>query len=112
MSGDLGAEVVVRAAAATLEKYVNIELLLVGDEQELGDLVTRIVGSDSRLHIRHASEVINMSEPPAEALRRKKDSSMRVAIDLVKNGEAIPKALTKGVNASPLRPTTKATPIT
>ncbi len=88
MSGDLGAEVVVRAAAATLEKYVNIELILVGDEQVLGDLVTRIVGSDSRLHIRHASEVVNMSEPPAEALRRKKDSSMRVSIDLVKSGEA------------------------
>ena len=88
MSGDLGAEVVVRAAAATLEKYVNIELLLVGDETELSDLVTRIVGEDSRLRIRHASEVVNMSEAPTEALRRKKDSSMRVAIDLVKNGDA------------------------
>lgn len=88
MSGDLGAEVVVRAAAATLEKYVNIELVLVGDEDELGNFVTRIAGNDSRLHIQHASEVVGMSEPPADALRKKKDSSMRVAIDLVKSGAA------------------------
>ncbi len=88
MSGDLGAEVVVRAAAATLEKYVNVELVLVGDEDELGDFVTRIVGEDSRLSIRHASEIVGMSESPADALRRKKDSSMRVAIDLVKSGTA------------------------
>jgi glycerol-3-phosphate acyltransferase PlsX len=88
MSGDLGAEVVVRAAAATLEKHTDVELMLVGDEVELGDLVTRIIGDDARLNIVHASEVVEMSEPPAEALRRKKDSSMRVAINLVKDGSA------------------------
>ncbi len=88
MSGDLGAEVVVCAAAATLEKYTNIELIVVGDQTELQDLVTRIVGENSRITIAHASEIVEMSEPPAEALRKKKDSSMRVAIDLVKNGSA------------------------
>ena len=88
MSGDLGAEVVVRAAAATLEKYADIELLLVGDESELQDLVTRIVGDSRRLHIEHASEVVAMSEAPADALRKKKDSSMRVAVNLVKEGRA------------------------
>ena len=88
MSGDLGAEVVVRAAAATLAKYRNLELILVGDEQELTPLAERIVGDDARLHIRHASEVVTMSEPPADALRRKKDSSMRVAINLVRDGQA------------------------
>jgi len=88
MSGDLGAEVVVRAAAATLQKYANIELLLVGDQSELQDLVTRIVGDNPRLRIVHASEVVQMSEPPAEVLRKKKDSSMRVAINLVKEGKA------------------------
>ncbi len=86
MSGDLGAEVVVRAAASTLEKYTDIELLLVGDESELQDLVTRIVGNSQRLHIVHTSEVVAMSETPADALRKKKDSSMRVAINLVKDG--------------------------
>lgn len=88
MSGDLGAEVVVRAAAAALERYRNIELVLVGDERELSGLVRNIIGDDARVRIHHASEIVAMSEPPADALRKKKDSSMRVAIDLVKTGEA------------------------
>ena len=88
MSGDLGAEAVVHAAAATLQKYVNIELLLVGDQSELQDLVARIIGDSPRLQIVHASEIVEMSEPPADALRKKKDSSMRVAINLVKEGKA------------------------
>ncbi len=88
MSGDLGAEAVVRAADASLERHQNLKLILVGDEQELTRLVGEIVGEQSRLSIRHASEVVGMSEPPAEALRKKKDSSMRIAINLVKEGEA------------------------
>ena len=88
MSGDLGAGVVVRAAAATLEKYRNVKLVLVGDESQLRALVARIVGDTSRLRVQHASEIVGMSEPPAEAIRKKKDSSMRVAINLVKEGEA------------------------
>ena len=88
MSGDLGAEIVVRAAAATLQKYANLDLILVGDEVELKDLVARTVGQEPRLRIQHASEVVAMSEPPADALRKKKDSSMRVAINLVKSGDA------------------------
>jgi len=88
MSGDLGAEVVVRAAVATLNKYANLDLILVGDESELTDLVARDAGSQPRLRIEHASEVVGMSEAPADALRKKKDSSMRVAINLVKSGDA------------------------
>jgi glycerol-3-phosphate acyltransferase PlsX len=88
MSGDLGAEVVVRAAARTLEKHPDIELILVGAADELQELVSRIVRDDSRLRIVHASEVVKMSEPPADSLRKKKDSSMRVAINLVKDGDA------------------------
>jgi glycerol-3-phosphate acyltransferase PlsX len=88
MSGDLGAEVVVRAAAKSLAIYKNLDLILVGDERELGDLVARIVGAESRLRIQHANEIVGMSEAPADALRKKKDSSMRVAINLVKSGDA------------------------
>lgn len=88
MSGDLGAEVVVRAAAATLQKYRNVELILVGDEPELQRLAGGIVGDNPRLSIQQASEVVSMSEPPAESLRKKKDSSMRVAINLVKEGRS------------------------
>ena len=88
MSGDRGAEIVVRAAKATLDKYSNVELILVGDETEIAGHVTRIVGEETRLDIRNATEVVGMSESPVDALRKKKDSSMRVAIDVVKDGTA------------------------
>jgi glycerol-3-phosphate acyltransferase PlsX len=88
MSGDLGAEIVVRAAHSCLENHSNLELILVGDEEELNGLVTRIVGNEKRLGIKHSTEVVGMSESPADALRKKKDSSMRAAINLVKDGTA------------------------
>ena len=88
MSGDLGAEVVVRAAYQALRKNSRLELLLVGDKDELQGHVTRIVGDEPRLSIVHASEVVEMCDSPVDAMRRKKDSSMRVAIDLVKERKA------------------------
>jgi len=88
MSGDLGAEVVVRASAAALQKHSELELLLVGDRDELSAHISRIVGNESRLHVVHATEVVLMSDAPVDALRKKKDSSMRVAINLVKSGDA------------------------
>lgn len=88
MSGDLGAEVVVRAANASLELHPNLELILVGDEAELSDLATRIVGKNNRLRIQASTEIVGMSEGPADALRKKKDSSMRVALNQVKDGAA------------------------
>jgi glycerol-3-phosphate acyltransferase PlsX len=88
MSGDLGAEVVVRAAVASLEQHPNLSLVLVGNEQELQRLVANLSGVAQRLTICHATEVVGMSESAADALRKKKDSSMRVAIDLVKEGKA------------------------
>ncbi|MDH3747166.1 MAG: phosphate acyltransferase PlsX [Gammaproteobacteria bacterium] len=88
MSGDLGAEVVVRAANASLQEHTDLKLILVGDQRELEGLVTRIVGDEPRLEIVHASEIVEMSDAPADAIRKKKNSSMRVAIDLVKSGDA------------------------
>ena len=88
MSGDLGAEVVVRAAAASLEKHTDLGLVLVGDEAQLSDLVTRIVGDEKRLRIVNATQVVTMKDAPRDAIRHKKDSSMRVAINLVKSGDA------------------------
>ena len=88
MSGDLGAEVVVRAAHKALREHANIQLVLVGDQEELQGHVTRIVGDEQRLSIVHASEVVEMSDSPVDAMRKKKNSSMRVAIDLVKDGKA------------------------
>ncbi len=88
MSGDLGAEVVVRAAKLCLDRHPNLRLILVGDDETLVRYVTGIVGDEPRLSIHGCSEIVEMSEPPVDALRRKKDSSMRVAIDLVKEGRA------------------------
>ena len=88
MSGDLGAEVVVRAAFQVLQKNAAIELIVVGDHDELQRHITAIVGTEPRLTVQHAGEVVGMSESPVDALRKKKDSSMRVAINLVKEGRA------------------------
>lgn len=90
MGGDFGPPVVVPAALRALEKHPELSLILVGledriqaalDEAKPGALA-------NRLRIHHASEVVGSDELPSHALRSKKDSSMRVAINLVKAGEA------------------------
>jgi glycerol-3-phosphate acyltransferase PlsX len=88
MSGDLGAEVVVRAAGRALRRYARLDLILVGDERKLQRHVRSIIGDEPRVSIVHAGEVVEMSDSPVDAMRRKKDSSMRVAINLVKEGRA------------------------
>jgi len=105
MSGDLGAEVVVRAARASLENHPNLSLVLVGDSDELSGHITRIVGEEKRLTVRHSTEVVGMSEPPVDALRKKKDSSMRVAINMVKEGPA--QAVVSAGNTGALMATAK-----
>jgi phosphate acyltransferase len=89
MGGDHGPAVVVPAALATLERDDSVRLVLVGLQPVLDD-AARQAGDQygDRLSFRPASEVVGMDEHPAEALRRKKNSSLRVAIELVKDGEA------------------------
>ncbi len=88
MGGDHGPRVTVGAARLALEQIPDIELVLVGDRAQLEKAVERRqLGADPRIRIHHASEVVGMDELPAVALKKKKDSSMRVAIDLVKSGE-------------------------
>jgi glycerol-3-phosphate acyltransferase PlsX len=89
MGGDHGPAAVVPAALATLEKDDSVNLILVGLPEVLDQ--AKREASDrygSRLLFKPASEVVAMDEPPADALRKKKDSSLRVAIELVKSGEA------------------------
>jgi glycerol-3-phosphate acyltransferase PlsX len=89
MSGDHGPGVVVPAAARALQEHHALKLILVGDQQVLGEELARNgLALGDRLSIKHASQVVAMDEPPSQALRGKKDSSMRVAIDLVKEGTA------------------------
>lgn len=89
MGGDHGPAVVVPAAFKILADVDDIQLVLVGDESELNRVLReKGLGTDPRVSIRHASQQVGMDELPSQALRTKKDSSMRVAIDLVKEGAA------------------------
>jgi phosphate acyltransferase len=90
MGGDYGPVVTVPAAFRLLAKYRNVQLILVGNQEVLNTAVASYGNSEhkSRIVIRHASEEVLMDDLPSKALRTKKDSSMRVAINLVKEGVA------------------------
>ena len=89
MGGDHGTHVTIPAAVEYLRKTPNDTIVLVGlpDAIETGLRAIK-ASAGPRLRIHAASEVVGMDESPQLALRNKKDSSMRVAINLVKNGEA------------------------
>ena len=89
MGGDHGPSVTVPASLQFLEERADARVILVGLEGPLGAALakTRSPAKD-RISVHACTEVVAMDDPPAEALRRKKDSSMRVAINLVKDGEA------------------------
>jgi phosphate acyltransferase len=89
MGGDHGPSVIVPAALQALVVHHHLQLILVGDSTILQTELEKhgaVVGD--RLTIQHASQRVEMDESPAIALRSKKDSSMRVAINLVKEGLA------------------------
>lgn len=89
MGGDHGLSVIVPAALKALEQYQDVALILVGDEQQVrAALAAQNAAVSDRLQVKHASQVVAMDESPALALKNKKDSSMRVAINLVKEGES------------------------
>ncbi len=89
MGGDHGPDVTVSAAVHILQRHPDLKLILVGDSNILESAVSEEGGSVSdRLVVEHASEVVEMTDLPSHALRKKKDSSMRVAINLVKDGVA------------------------
>ena len=89
MGGDQGPSVVIPAALEVIRTTPQVSLILVGDQEVIMEHL-RQQGSDvgDRLKIQHASQVVEMDEAPALALRNKKDSSMRVALNLVKQGTA------------------------
>lgn len=89
MGGDHGPTVVVPAAVQALSETVDLNIILVGDEEILNRELSSIKQqSHPRIEIQHASQQVAMDEKPSVALRTKKDSSMRVAINLVKEGRA------------------------
>ncbi len=89
MGGDHGPHVTIPAAIKCLARNDSLNIILVGSQDAIeAELKAGHAKTGPRLRIRHASEVVAMDESPALALRNKKNSSMRVAIDLVKSGEA------------------------
>lgn len=89
MGGDHGPSIVVPAALSALKRNAGLKLILVGDEAAISKVLREHNATVSdRLIIQHASQVVGMDELPSQALRGKKDSSMRVAINLVKEGRA------------------------
>jgi glycerol-3-phosphate acyltransferase PlsX len=89
MSGDHGPRVCVPAALSLARERADLVLVLVGDPVQIEEHVRNGGGqAPERLKVHAASQVVAMDEHPREALRRKKDSSMRRAVELVKSGEA------------------------
>lgn len=89
MGGDHGPHVTVPAALEALKQDGELNIILVGLSEAIeAELSAKGAAVGPRLRIHHASEVVTMDESPQLALKNKKDSSMRVAINLVKSGEA------------------------
>jgi hypothetical protein len=89
MGGDHGPAVTVPACLEFLESAPEASVVLVGIPESLEAALAKARPAvRGRISIRPATEVVDMDEPPADALRKKKDSSMRVAINLVKDGTA------------------------
>lgn len=90
MGGDHGPCVVVPGAISALKQHPNLHLILVGNEDEVKSELAKNGGDQfrERITVHHATQKVEMDESPATALRSKKDSSMRVALNLVKEGQA------------------------
>lgn len=92
MGGDVGPAATVPAALSFLRHEAQVSVLLVGREPDIRDILDRSKGSyaslRSRIEILHTDEVVEMDDPPAVALRSKRKSSMRKAIEAVRDGKA------------------------
>jgi glycerol-3-phosphate acyltransferase PlsX len=89
MGGDFGPHCIVPASIACLAENPSLHVVLVGQSSLIESLIAHQPGVDrARLRVVHAGEVIAMDERPAQALRGKPDSSMRVSLELLRSGQA------------------------
>lgn len=89
MGGDKAPDIVLKGAELAVERHPGLSFLLFGDEPRLTPLLEQLPTLRGLAEIRHAPAVISADEKPSQALRRGRDSSMRLAIDAVGNGEAV-----------------------
>ena len=89
MGGDFGPPNLVAGAVMALQEYPRIEqLYLVGDSAKIESELRKHTCNDARVEIVHSTQVVEMADKPVESVRRKKDSSISRAVDLVKHGKA------------------------
>lgn len=88
MGGDNAPLEIVKGAVEAVKENKNIHVILVGREDEIKDELNKYQYPAEQIEIKHASEVITTEEAPVAAIRKKKDSSIRVGQDLVRQGEA------------------------
>jgi len=91
MGGDLGPELLIDGALSAIDKRCDLEVILLGPEGLLKEQVAQRAGSGNgtgSLSIVHAPQTVSMHESPVDAVRKKKDSTVMVGFDLVKNGQA------------------------
>lgn len=88
MGGDHGLKVTVPASIDALKKFSDLSIILVGDEALIKEELAQSQFSSERLTIQHADQVVSMDDLPSFALRNKKNSSMRIALNLVKDDQA------------------------
>src|SRR2546429_9144746 len=84
--GDYGPAVVVEGAVAASREF-GVTVALVGDRAAIEREVARLGAGSGAVEIRHASQVVGMAESPSQGLRRQRDSSLRIAAQLVRDGE-------------------------
>ncbi len=87
MGGDFGPAPIVEGAAQAAEE-LDVHVVLVGDRQQVSEQVARYPKVRERLSVAHAPQVVEMHESPAQVARKKRDSSVWIANELVKSGEA------------------------
>jgi phosphate acyltransferase len=92
MGGDRGSEMAIQGALAAVRGRNDLHVILIGPqtllEQQLADNSSGFHEVIDRITVHHASEVITMDDSPVEAVRKKKEATIMVGFDLVKNGEA------------------------
>ena len=99
MGGDHGPRVTVPAALAALKREPNLRIVLVGLGEHVRPLVDGADGAmGDRIRILEATQVVAMDEKPQDALRKKKDSSMRVSIDLIRAARKVPSSAKHATN--------------
>jgi len=88
MGGDNAPAEIVKGAVEALKASNDLKVILVGQEEAVQQELSKYQYDTSRMEVVNATEIIEMAEPPVQAIRTKKDSSIVVAMKLVKNGEA------------------------